>query len=82
MSGTTTGIGITHLGEVAVNAKDVDRAAAFYQNKLGLKLLFKAQGWHFSLGAGCGSGRRSRSSIIPVRFCISPYPIFRQLTEN
>jgi len=42
MSTTATGIGITHLGQIAVNAKDVDRAAAFYQNKLGLKLLFKA----------------------------------------
>jgi methylmalonyl-CoA/ethylmalonyl-CoA epimerase len=37
-----TGIGISRLGQVAVNAKDVDRAAAFYEQKLGLKLLFKA----------------------------------------
>jgi methylmalonyl-CoA/ethylmalonyl-CoA epimerase len=42
MSGNAAGIGITHLGQVAINAKDVDRAAAFYQEKLGLKLLFKA----------------------------------------
>jgi methylmalonyl-CoA/ethylmalonyl-CoA epimerase len=42
MSTTATGIGITHLGQIAVNAKDVDRASAFYQDKLGLKLLFKA----------------------------------------
>ena len=42
MSATSTGIGITRLGQVAINAKDVDRAAAFYQDKLGLKLLFKA----------------------------------------
>jgi methylmalonyl-CoA/ethylmalonyl-CoA epimerase len=42
MSGTTTGVGITFLGQVAVNPKDVDRAAAFYENKLGLKLLFEA----------------------------------------
>jgi methylmalonyl-CoA/ethylmalonyl-CoA epimerase len=39
---TTTGIGITRLGQIAINAKDVDRAAAFYQDVLGLKLLFKA----------------------------------------
>jgi methylmalonyl-CoA/ethylmalonyl-CoA epimerase len=39
---SATGIGITHLGQIAVNAKDVERAAAFYQDKLGLKLLFKA----------------------------------------
>jgi methylmalonyl-CoA/ethylmalonyl-CoA epimerase len=42
MSATATGIGITRLGQVAVNAKDVERAAAFYEEKLGLKLLFKA----------------------------------------
>src|SRR5580692_8926219 len=38
----TSGIGITHLGQIAINTKDVERAAAFYQDKLGLKLLFKA----------------------------------------
>lgn len=36
-----TGIGITRLGQIAINAKDVERAAAFYQDVLGLKLLFK-----------------------------------------
>ncbi len=39
---SATGIGITHLSQIAVNAKNVDRAAAFYQDILGLKLLFKA----------------------------------------
>jgi methylmalonyl-CoA/ethylmalonyl-CoA epimerase len=42
MSASAIGIGITRLGQIAINAKDVDRAAAFYQEKLGLKLLFKA----------------------------------------
>jgi len=42
MSATATGVGITRLGQIAVNTKDVERAAAFYQDKLGLKLLFKA----------------------------------------
>src|SRR5882762_5294487 len=42
MSTTATGIGITRLGQIAVNTKDVGRAAAFYQDVLGLKLLFKA----------------------------------------
>ena len=42
MSATATGIGITHLGQIAINAKDVERAAAFYRDKLGLRLLFKA----------------------------------------
>src|SRR5258708_25938311 len=39
---SATGIGIARLGQIAVNAKDVERAAAFYEDKLGLKLLFKA----------------------------------------
>lgn len=42
MSATASGIGITHLGQIAVNAKDVERAAAFYRDLMGLKLLFKA----------------------------------------
>jgi predicted enzyme related to lactoylglutathione lyase len=37
-----TGIGISRLGQIAINAHDVDRAATFYENILGLKLLFKA----------------------------------------
>lgn len=35
-------IGIARLGQIAINAHDVERAAAFYQDVLGLKLLFKA----------------------------------------
>jgi methylmalonyl-CoA/ethylmalonyl-CoA epimerase len=42
MSAAATGIGITRLGQIAINAKDVERAAAFYQDTLGLTLLFKA----------------------------------------
>lgn len=42
MGGTPTGIGITSIGQIAINARDIERAAAFYQDKLGLKLLFKA----------------------------------------
>ena len=36
------GVGITRLGQIAINVYDVERAAAFYENVLGLKLLFKA----------------------------------------
>jgi methylmalonyl-CoA/ethylmalonyl-CoA epimerase len=42
MSATASGIGITRLGQIAINTKDADRAAAFYQDQLGLSLLFKA----------------------------------------
>jgi methylmalonyl-CoA/ethylmalonyl-CoA epimerase len=39
---TGAGIGITRLGQIQMRAHDVERAANFYQNVLGLKLLFKA----------------------------------------
>ncbi|MFY9744285.1 MAG: VOC family protein [Candidatus Sulfotelmatobacter sp.] len=42
MPATASGIGITRLGQVAINAKNVERAATFYQDVLGLRLLFKA----------------------------------------
>lgn len=42
MSVAATAIGISRLGQIAINVRDVERAAAFYQDKLGLKLLFKA----------------------------------------
>jgi methylmalonyl-CoA/ethylmalonyl-CoA epimerase len=42
MNITATGIGISRVGQIAINAHDVERAAAFYQDMLGLKLLFKA----------------------------------------
>jgi len=35
-------IGITRLGQVAVNAHEIDRATAFYRDTLGLRLLFTA----------------------------------------
>jgi len=38
----TTGVGVTRLGQIQVPAKDVDRAAKFYSEVLGLTLLFKA----------------------------------------
>ena len=42
MATTATGIGISRLGQIQIRAHDVERAAAFYENVLGLKLLFKA----------------------------------------
>ena len=38
----TMGIGISRLGQVQIGTHDVERAADFYENVLGLKLLFKA----------------------------------------
>lgn len=33
-------IGITRIGQIAINVHDLDRAIAFYRDKLGLPLLF------------------------------------------
>lgn len=35
-------LGISRIGQIAIHAKDVDRATAFYQDALELKLLFRA----------------------------------------
>lgn len=35
-------IGISRLGQIAINAHDIDRATAFYRDQLGLPLLFTA----------------------------------------
>src|SRR5437868_15397422 len=42
MSTTVANTGISKIGQIAINAHDVERAAAFYQDSMGLKLLFKA----------------------------------------
>ena len=42
MATMAPGIGISRIGQIAINAHDVERAAAFYQDTLGLNLLFKA----------------------------------------
>ena len=41
MNGTGTGIGITDVGQVAINVHDVQRAIGFYRDVLGLQLLFE-----------------------------------------
>jgi len=42
MGATVARVGISRLGQVQVRAHNVERATAFYQDVLGLKLLFKA----------------------------------------
>jgi methylmalonyl-CoA/ethylmalonyl-CoA epimerase len=42
MSASATGVGIARLGQVAINAQDVERATAFYRDVLGLRFLFAA----------------------------------------
>jgi predicted enzyme related to lactoylglutathione lyase len=36
----TNSFGLSSIGQIAVNAHDLDRAVAFYRDKLGMKLLF------------------------------------------
>jgi len=38
----TTFAGISKLGQVAINARDIERATAFYRDVLGMKFLFPA----------------------------------------
>ncbi len=42
MNATAAEPGIARIGQIAINAHDVERATAFYQDAMGLKLLFKA----------------------------------------
>jgi methylmalonyl-CoA/ethylmalonyl-CoA epimerase len=47
MTAATSSIGITRIGQIAVNVHDIDRATAFYRDTLGLPLLFNAGGMAF-----------------------------------
>ena len=39
MNATATGIGITRLGQIQIRTYDVERAATFYENVLGVRLM-------------------------------------------
>jgi methylmalonyl-CoA/ethylmalonyl-CoA epimerase len=47
MNTAASSIGITGIGQIAVNVHDLDRATAFYRDTLGLPLLFSAGGMAF-----------------------------------
>ena len=42
MAPATLSIGISRLGQIAINVQQIDRATAFYRDILGLPLLFTA----------------------------------------
>jgi len=42
MSGTTSNLGITSIGQISIIVHDLERATAFYRDSLGLPLLFTA----------------------------------------
>ncbi|HEX6751933.1 MAG TPA: VOC family protein [Longimicrobium sp.] len=41
MNGTSTPVGITDVGQIAINVHDVQRAIGFYRDVLGLPFLFE-----------------------------------------
>ena len=42
MTPTTSAIGLSAIGQIAVNATDIPRAVAFYRDTLGMRLMFEA----------------------------------------
>lgn len=48
----TPAFGLTRLGQIAVTARDLDRATAFYRDTLGLPFLFRAPNLAFFDCAG------------------------------
>src|SRR5277367_2308011 len=42
MNTATLSVGISRIGQIAITVHDVERATAFYRDKLGLPLLFTA----------------------------------------
>jgi predicted enzyme related to lactoylglutathione lyase len=73
MSSTTSPIGITQIGQIAVYVRDLEKAIAFYRDILGLQFLFKAPpgmaffdcgGIRILLGLPDPGDREKRSSII------------------
>jgi methylmalonyl-CoA/ethylmalonyl-CoA epimerase len=42
-----TSPGLIRIGQIAVNARDLDRATAFYRDRLGLPFLFQVPGMAF-----------------------------------
>jgi methylmalonyl-CoA/ethylmalonyl-CoA epimerase len=47
MNTTASAVGISRIGQISIVVRDVDRATAFYRDKLGLRLLFTAGGMAF-----------------------------------
>jgi predicted enzyme related to lactoylglutathione lyase len=41
---TTPGLGLTRIGQIAINVGDLQRAVAFYRDTLGMRFLFQAPG--------------------------------------
>lgn len=42
-----TGFGLSAIGQISVTVQDLDRAVAFYRDKLGMQFLFRVPGMAF-----------------------------------
>lgn len=47
MAATRTDFGLSQIGQIAVRVRDLDRAVAFYRDRLGMRFLFTAPGLAF-----------------------------------
>jgi methylmalonyl-CoA/ethylmalonyl-CoA epimerase len=47
MSNEPTSVSLSQIGQIAVNVRELDRAVAFYQQTLGMKLLFRVPNMAF-----------------------------------
>ena len=47
MDSATREFGLSRIGQIAVSVKDLERATAFYRDKLGMRYLFTANGMAF-----------------------------------
>lgn len=47
MTTTGTGSGLSQIGQIGINVRDVARATAFYRDVLGMRFLFEAPGMAF-----------------------------------
>src|SRR5437879_9078599 len=75
MSGTTANLGITNIGQISIIVHDLQRAAAFYRDALGLPLLFTAGNLAFFDCAGVRLIRGPAET--PELDHPSPIPYFR-----
>lgn len=62
---TATAFGLSRIGQIAVNARDIERATRFYRDTLGMRLLFQVPKMSFF---DCGGIRMMLSLPEEPRF--------------
>ena len=72
MNSATDKFGLSQIGQIAVSVRDLERATAFYRDRLGMKYLFTANGMAFFDNDGIrlmlarpeGAGTAPKNSVI------------------